>query len=866
MKASSMNIRAALLLAAMLAGCGGSSDSNPVEPPVYGGNTSPATISAATVPGLADISIDALLLVAGLGGEVLEETSTDGNVDVTLDGPVSGTVNVKGSIRNGRGTLTFTYRSFTDIDLVVNGQEAIEILAQQTGPQGVYNTQLRRTFNGLSVNNGGAGAYTLGGSLAITQSPIGPSSLVMNSVITGEITLASSAPARQARINGITLTRTWRASTFVGESEVAIEGSARVYDSVAGYLDLQVQSPLLLQEMAAATGPAHGGSVMLTGASGARFWISPLTRELVALELDANADGTPDRTLSYRWADEFSRPATNRTGPVAISGPDRELRGTGNPGAVVLEGRFSENSSNTFLSQQWSLVLGPPGSNVTLTGADTSRATFTPDLNGTYLFRLLSSDGTTSSFDYLTVTVSYAPGTQANFENRRGAVIVMEPDLVVAPGTSVRLDGSRSFTPDGFTLQNSSWRWLDLGTSADPTVMQGDSATITATDATRLAAFWTTRQFSSGLVTVASQRLLPPTNRRMAPTVQLPGLIPDQEDTSQVIGVADFNGDGSDDFVMVRTDPTVPGLAPLLLRVVLGASDGRLRQFGGELTMPGSYTGLLAARIAIGDINGDSRPDIVAPGNPGIGYFLQTGNASTPFGSYQQVTAPCSTSALQLVDADADADLDVLAWSDCSASRVLLLSNTGGAFSSGAPATFDGTSPNLQAFVTLDMNADGRPDMLAVGALNDTTAWLSTATPGAYVAGPAIPPELGNMIPPQTTPLVADVDGNGLHDLIVDARAVQVIYQTTPGRFRRSIFQELPIGDSPIALRDFDGDNRKDVLATSGWYRQTPTGEFPWQPYSRGTAVLTGDFNGDGRPDLIEHRSMITLQAPPPNP
>jgi hypothetical protein len=872
MTARAIRTIVSLMFTGWLAACGGGgTEESPVPPPQYSGNTSPAAVSLASAPALADAAMGALLLATGLGGEVLGETADTGNIDVTVDGTDGGTATLQGSIRDGQGTLTLTYRQYREADLTLNGQEVIVILAQRTDPvAGVYNSQVRHSYNGLTVQVSGEAPYTLGGSITTQQTqPPGTSGGLKDAAMSGELIIETTTPARQVRITDMALTHTLSASVNTEAQRWTIGGTARVYDSVSGYVDLRFESPLLVRVADPVNGPAYAGSVVLTGAAGAFFWVSPLTRDMVALEFDVSGDGTPDRTLSFRWAEGFSRPAANRAGPVAITGANVTLASDATGVPFRLEGRFSENSTATFLSHQWTLALAPPGSTATIAGADTARASITPDVRGSYLFRLTVSDGTQSTFDYLTLRVSLPGEATPAGEENTGTRIVLEPDLVAAAGTSLVLDGSRSFTFDGTPLQNPGWQLLELpptGSGGSSTTRQY-TVTLTASTAVTQAAF-SAQRLQSGIPPSSDHlRILPPTNRRMAPTVQLPGMVAGVSDNSRVGGVADFNGDGIDDFLLHRGDPTA-STQNRLLRVMLGASDGRLRRYGDELLLEDAFQPTQYPRVIIGDLNGDARPDIVVPDNAGLGYFLNTGTPGMPFATLVKVAGTCGAHAIRLVDADGDGDLDALARESCTTQGMMLFVNQGGVLSTAQPVTFSGATQVLSVFAALDLNADNRSDLVGVSEFGAMSTWLATPTSGAYVPGPALPQELtmfaGQNVILAAGQLVGDLDGNGRPDLVLNGIAAGAVMQATDGALTFRPLQAQP-GFGLVGLRDFDGDGRRDVLGQGFWVRQAADGSFAAaQTYSRGGANGAGDFNGDGRIDLIQDSSMLTLQAPPP--
>jgi hypothetical protein len=872
-----------LLLVFLLASCGGGSGgsggsggggSPSPSPPAYSGNTSQATVSATSAPGLSDTVMRTLLFTVGVGGEVLHDTATNGTIEGEYDGDVGGKVHIKGEIRNGKGTLTLTYTDYNDGSVIINGSEVIEVLQQLQGTSGAYNSLVRHSFSSFTVSTvGGTDSYSLNGSITTAQTPSAGTTPRFNASMSGELVITSSPESRQARISNMSLTRTYRESLRSGESEWLVAGGARIHDSVAGYLDIVAESPIVLREIDPLDGPAYDGSLRLTGAGGTQFWISPLTREYVALELDASGDGVPERTLSFRWDNHFQAPASTRTGPLAISGPDLWESAPAGAGPFRLEGRFSENNTGAFLTHHWSLALAPPGSSSTITGPDTARSTFTPDQNGMYLFRLDVSDGVNASTDYLTLRafgftgLAQTPSSGGNFaysSDRRTARVVLEPDIVVADGATVVLDGRRSFTPDGTPVQPSRWTVVASTPVGSTNLVDILQPRFDVSGMGKLtAAFSTQRQFSGDFASAGNLVITAPSNRRMTPTIELPSMVANSGDGSGVRAVADFNADGIDDIVLLRA-AVFPD--PPRLRVLLGSRDGRLRQSGAELSVPSTYSAIDLPRVAVSDINGDQRPDLLVAGRGEIGYFLQSGVAGISFGNYQATASGCSgdSSMLQIADADGDGDEDVFAKDGCAARGITLFRNNGGSLAAGIAVTLAGTSQMMDKFIVVDVNGDGRADIIARSLLSNAASWLATSTPGSYASGQAVPSQF--MFSSDFAlhgPVVADVDGNGRRDAFIAASTIQVLWQAVDGTLSyESVGLSGGTGAGSIeAARDFNGDGLLDLLCANGWYRQSAGRVFTWQAYARGTAHQVGDINGDGLLDLMDG-SSITLQSP----
>lgn len=862
------------LLSVTLLSCGGGESSGSGTPggpggtpPAWSGNTLPAAVSTATVAGLADWAMGTLVLAGSIGADVLQETATAGSVDEAVPGPDGGTVQVEGSIENGRGELNFRYTNYRDGEAVLNGRERVEILAQQTVPSRTYNSQVRHSFDGFAVRDLTTGeTFALEGSITTSQTPGTADALRLNATIGGDVII--SLAGRRARINNLQLLRTYQDSPLVGEGFWQLSGRARVHESTAGYLDLEIESPMPIRDADPLTGPVFGGSALLTGAAGARFWISPLSRDYVALEIDDNADGTPDRSLSYRWDEGFVRPAYNHSGPVAITGPDVLLHGPSNPGPFHLDGRFSEHSGGNFLSQQWSLAFAPPGSTAAISAAQTARAMFQPDQNGTYLFQLRVSDGTSVSHDYLRVLATGFSGLEqssntgqlSDLRERRRARAVTEPDLVADPGSTVRVDGRRSFVPDGAPAQ-SRWGLLERSAAADTVLQQGqgDPFQFVSTGTRLMAGLGSIRANSADEASPGVVMVVPPSNRRMAPTVELPSLTGTGYDNSLVQGVADFNGDGVDDVLLMRPDHDNN---VRLLRVLLGGASGALRSFGPELPIPGAFQPTTSPGVAIVELNADGRMDLVAVEPAGISYYLQTGDAEMPFGVRRAASSACGAPGyLHSADIDGDGDRDVVANSGCTTTEQVLFRNDNGTLAAASAIAVAGVA-------TLDLNADGRADFIDVSPFGATSSWLGTASPGTYVPGPAVPAEFAagaNYPMPRRALLVADLDDDGRDDAVAGAAVVHILWQSLNGSLSLQTTGSpggVSGGQEVVAIRDFDGDGLKDILGVAGWYKQTATRTFAaWQAYARGFAEQVADINGDGLPDLL-YQSQVTLQSP----
>jgi hypothetical protein len=242
-----------------------------------------------------------------------------------------------------------------------------------------------------------------------------------------------------------------------------------------------------------------------------------------------------------------------------------------------------------------------------------------------------------------------------------------------------------------------------------------------------------------------------------------------------------------------------------------------------------------AEDVAVGDINGDGFPDIVAGGSDRGGFTIYLGDGSgtkwteTPPSGLPTLEAPDEGDAdeggwcrdVQLVDMNGDKHLDVLA-SYHRGPRVWLGDGKGTftAASKGLPAPLlFGIFQQVEAF---DVNRDGRLDIVASNTVNGPEVYLQNADGSWQSAIDVMPPMRGG----STAVAVGDLDGDGHADIVTagkigknaqyglfalrgDGRGAWTPVKTAMAEDK----QQVVWG---ITLADVNGDKRLDVVATLG--------------------------------------------------
>jgi hypothetical protein len=317
------------------------------------------------------------------------------------------------------------------------------------------------------------------------------------------------------------------------------------------------------------------------------------------------------------------------------------------------------------------------------------------------------------------------------------------------------------------------------------------------------------------------------------------------------VAVADINGDGKQDFITANS-------AVNYVYTMLGNGDGTIRYGNSYPTGSGTTPGA----VAVADVNGDSKLDILTSnkGNETIGVLLGNGN-----GTFQNITTYASevVSNVTVTDVNGDNRLDIVTTNYNLALIGVMLGNGNGTFgavtkiSTGAP----GDSAPADVAVA-DLNGDGKPDIVYVDDQNNRAGVLLGNGNGTFQAITKYLSGFG-----ATGVSIADVNGDNVPDLVttnyVDGE-VGVLLGNGNGTFRAiTKFSVGSYGNYDVEVADVNGDNKPDILTTN-WNKSTvavllgngngtfkPMATFTTGDRSYPGAFVVTDVNGDRRPDII---------------
>lgn len=321
------------------------------------------------------------------------------------------------------------------------------------------------------------------------------------------------------------------------------------------------------------------------------------------------------------------------------------------------------------------------------------------------------------------------------------------------------------------------------------------------------------------------------------------------------VSLGDINGDGYLDIVSASVGNNTAGVLTGMV--------------GGGFAPAVAYstgTGSTPFGVELGDVNGDGRLDIVTPniGNGRIAVLLGQSNGGFAGASSYTTGNPSTPSSVALGDINGDGRLDIVADNGGNAA-VLLGQASGFAAASTYPISSSGGSASIALG---DLNADGRLDVVTTNFNTNAVGVLFGLTSGGFATASAY--ALGAGSTPASV-AIGDVNGDGRRDIVTANQGnntVGVLLSQASGGFATVTTYPTGAGSSPygVALGDVNGDGRLDLVTANyntngvGVLLGQAVGFAPAISYSTGTgsnprAVALGDVNGDGRLDIITTNS-----------
>jgi len=363
------------------------------------------------------------------------------------------------------------------------------------------------------------------------------------------------------------------------------------------------------------------------------------------------------------------------------------------------------------------------------------------------------------------------------------------------------------------------------------------------------------------------------------------------------IKAADFNRDGRDDLAVTNLGSN---------QVSILLNNGVCWTNCTTFAAPAYYAaGGTPSSVAVGDLNRDGIPDVVVANGTDVAVLL--GNANGTLGTASHLTAGTTPVAVAIGDLNHDGILDLAVANNGSDDISVFIGNGDGTFAAPVESASGGLShPSAIAIVDFDLmlgpdllvtnagsdnvgiffnNGDGTfpafpqnypiatsstASSIATGNFNrNYAADFVTANPGSnnisvvLAAGSTVNYPAGSQ--PRSV-AVGDFNRDAILDLAVanaGSNDVSILLGNADGTFQTATNYSVGMSPFSVAVGDYDLDGKLDLaVANSGGDTVSillgnGNGTFaPATAFSTGIgtapqSVAVGDFNRDGKPDLV---------------
>ncbi len=261
------------------------------------------------------------------------------------------------------------------------------------------------------------------------------------------------------------------------------------------------------------------------------------------------------------------------------------------------------------------------------------------------------------------------------------------------------------------------------------------------------------------------------------------------------------------------------------------------------------------------DFNGDGISDVLWRSDSGsMQEWLGKANGSFAYNASASYAMPTSQHIAAIADVNGDGRADILWRGDDGAVREWL-GQANGSFAYNSALAYQ--MPTTQHLVTSgDFNGDGRADILWRGDDGAITEWLGQAT-GSFAFNSAAGAQLATS---WQVAVSGDFNGDGRADVLwtdSSGHTQTWLAQANGGFAVSAAAYQMPNGWQAVGSGDFNGDGRNDVL----WRNDSTGGTIEWLGNGSGAfsfnsaansnlapgwhVAQIGDFNGDGRDDIL---------------
>ena len=298
-----------------------------------------------------------------------------------------------------------------------------------------------------------------------------------------------------------------------------------------------------------------------------------------------------------------------------------------------------------------------------------------------------------------------------------------------------------------------------------------------------------------------------------------------------------------------------------------------------------------ALSVVAADVNGDGNEDLIVADFGGTGdaggVVVMLGNGDGTFAAPVFYSVGSTVGSLVVDDVNNDGKLDIVATSGANGNSLSVLPGNGDGTFGAAITAFSSTSATgIGTMATADINGDGNKDVVS----ENGKVFLGKGD-GTFSAGTAITvPFTVNGQPLAGIPVLGDFNNDGKVDLALNdlgGGGVFIFLGNGDGTFTQGSSYASLYNSWSITATDIDGDGNLDLVVGSGnsgaigpdvdhgiglveilmgngdgTFQGAPM--YPATASTAGTGTVSftaGDFNGDGKPDVLAAKSGLMFMA-----